>query len=218
MFKLEEILLELLELSSIKLSTLKLLGASLLTVALIMFVLKALAIFKMSKSLNLKNGWISFVPFLSIVEFGRVAQKYVRKNGAASAKFSVVLPIIYLLQTVLIGVFFSVLGKSLYKIVNSVAQVMVEETELTKDVFSSFVYVIILFFAIFGVAIAYKISYYVALWRIYAIFNEKNAALFTVLGIFLGLLNPIFLFVIRNRKPKLTFAERLGIELEFLEQ
>ena len=218
MFKLEEILLELLELFSIKLSTLKLLGISFLAVALILFVLKAIALFKMSKTMDLKNAWISFVPFLSIISFGRISQKYVRKDGSNSAKFSVILPLLYLLQTALVGYFFTTLGKALYKTVNSVAQVMLEESELTKDVFSSFVYVIILFLVLFGVAIAYQITYYVALWRIFAIFNEKNAGLFTVLGIFFSFLNPIFLFVIRNQKPKLTFAERLGIELEFLEQ
>lgn len=214
MFKFEEILSEIIEILPVKISTLAILGTVALIFSLILFILKAFALFKMSKTMNLKNAWLSFVPILSVIEFGRVSQKYVKKDGSNSAKFAVALPILYLLQTAFLVGFVYTFGNSIYEIVNSVAQVMVEESTLTKGIFSSLIYVLILFLVLFGIAFAYQITYYVALWRIYAIFNERNAALFTIFSIFFSFLIPVFLFVIKNKKPKLTFAERLGVDLE----
>ena len=68
---------------------------------------------------------------------------------------------------------------------------------------------ILAIFAMFGIAIAYAVIYYVALWRIFALYNYKNATLFLVLTLFVGILTPILLFVLRNKQPMFTMEQRV---------
>ena len=61
-----------------------------------------------------------------------------------------------------------------------------------------------------GLSVAFTVIYYVALWRIFALYNYKNATLFLVLSIFISCLYPIFLFVLRNKEPNFTNEQRLN--------
>ena len=186
-------------------------------VGIFLYILNSVALFKMSKTLGLKNAWISFVPILSVFSFGRVAQRYIRKDSNPSAKFSIWLLVLYLLQGLSVAAFSVLTVKSVIEILNNVGNAMINETEITLEMFSSFIYVIISFLVLFGIAIAYQIVYYVALWRIYAIFNEQKAPLFIVLSILFAPIIPVFLFLIRNKQPKLTFAERLGVDIQIID-
>ena len=69
--------------------------------------------------------------------------------------------------------------------------------------------VILAIFAVCGIAIAYAVIYHVALWRIFALYNYKNATLFLVLTLFVGILTPILLFVLRNKQPMFTMEQRV---------
>lgn len=181
---------------------------------MILFILNAIGIFKMSKSLELKNNWMAFVPFFSVFAFGRVAQHYVKKDGTKSAKFSVSLLILYILQNVLSVAFIAVTIYAMTDIYSSAEYVLSEGTSMTMEMFSSVIILIVVYFALLGVALAYTITYYVALWRIFAIFNDSNATLFTVLSVFFKFLPAIFILAISNKEPKVTYGQRLGLNLE----
>ena len=72
----------------------------------------------------------------------------------------------------------------------------------------SFIPLILSSFLLMLSALAFAIVKYIALWRVYASFDGKNAVLFTVLSVLFNFLEPVFLFVIRNNQP--NFAP-LGI-------
>lgn len=72
----------------------------------------------------------------------------------------------------------------------------------------SFIPLILSTFLLMLSALAFAIIKYIALWRVYASFDGKNAVLFTVLSVLFNFLEPVFLFVIRNNQP--NFAP-LGI-------
>ena len=42
---------------------------------------------------------------------------------------------------------------------------------------------------------------YVAWWRVFAIFSNKNATLYLILSIFVSVVHPFLVFAIRNNDP-----------------
>ena len=173
-------------------------------VSAIIYFLNAIGIYEMSSSLGLKNPWYGFIPFLNSFAIGRIAEKYQKKNGAKSAKFSVILLTLEIVMAVL-----SVI--TLFSAVSTVIGVASFAAGYLADVTSSagigaynimsILWLVFAAFLLVGVATAYLVVYYIAFWRTCAVFDYKNASLYTVLSVFFSFLAPIFLFVIRKNKP-----------------
>lgn len=176
-------------------------------VSLATYLLQAFAIFKMAKNMGYNNPWLAFIPFANVYMFGKVAETYIKSDGRPSAKFS---KILLTLQIILMAIL-------VLLVVLIVMILFIEATgtyflnpEIETLVASAMVLPVLLaIFAMLGVAIAYAIINYVALWRIFALYNYKNATLFLVLTLFVGLLTPIFLFVLRNKEPMFTIEQRV---------
>ena len=67
-------------------------------------------------------------------------------------------------------------------------------TEVAAFVFCSAVFVVLL--------VAYLIIRFVALWRIFAVFSNKNASVLLMVSVLtLGLAAPFCLFAIKNNEP-----------------
>ena len=73
---------------------------------------------------------------------------------------------------------------------------------MAPEQFMSLIPVIILYFALMAVAIAYAVVFFIALWRVYSSFDKSNATLYIVLSVIFTISVPIILFIIRNRKPE----------------
>ena len=189
--------------------------SSFISVAL--FILNGLGIYNMSKKMELKSPWISFIPVANIFALGRIAQRYVKRDGTPSAKFGITLVILYVSQFLVSVAFiiFSVIAT--ISVISNAELAIEQEVMMEMSMFSSLIPVIILYFVLAGVALTYKIIYYVSLWRVFSIFSNENATLFTVLSVFFSFLAPIFLFVIRNNQPKLTYNERIGLPDNYFE-
>lgn len=176
-------------------------------VSLATYLLQAFAIFKMAKNMGYNNPWLAFIPFANVYMFGKVAETYIKSDGRPSAKFS---KILLTLQIILMAIL-------VLLVVLIVMILFIEATgtyflnpEIETLVASAMVLPVLLaIFAMLGVAIAYAIINYVALWRIFALYNYKNATLFLVLTLFVGVLTPIFLFVLRNKEPMFTIEQRV---------
>lgn len=177
-------------------------------IALALFIVCGLALFKMQKSLNLNNPWICFIPLLNIFAFGRVAHNYIRKDRMKSVKFGPILLIMYVLKLLTACAFLVMFAVSLSKIIANASNAIENDIFMNIGMFSSMIPVIVLYFVFLAFAVSYEIIYYVALWKIFSVFCNENATLFTVLSIFFSFLAPVFLFFNRNREPKLTFEER----------
>ena len=176
--------------------------------SLAMYLLQALGIYKMAKNMGFNNPWLAFVPFANTFMFGKVAETYVKPDGRPSAKFSKILLILQIVASVVVVAF----------IVFLFVFLMLEATGtyfLSQDIeaiaVSALVLPIVLgYFALLGVMIAFNVVYYIALWRIFAIYNYNNATLFLVLSIFFSFLYPIFLFILRNKQPMFTAEQRVN--------
>ena len=75
-------------------------------------------------------------------------------------------------------------------------------TEVTPEQLAALIPIIIIYFVLIAVSMAYLIVTYIAMWRIYASFDKANATLYIVLSVLFSISAPIILFIIRNRKPE----------------
>ena len=152
--------------------------------AAVAIIFQGIGIMKMHEKLGLKNGWFAFIPLLNQYALGKVAEQYIKANGKKSAKFSIILPIVSVVS-VIIGVSIGFLGGLL--------------TVFFPNA-SEFIDLIITFIT-YPISIGLSIFTYVALWRVYAIFSNKNATLFTIISILFSLVQPFLVFAIRNNDP-----------------
>lgn len=178
-------------------------------VVIIQYVFKSIGLFKMSKNLGFKHSWMAWVPYCNTYLFGKIASKYVKKDGNRSAKFgkwllglSITCSVLTITALIAVVFFiFELVGYS-FDISNSASF----EIQIL-----SFILKISLFvFINCGVAIAYSVVNYVALWRLFAIYDSSTATVFLVLSILFPVTTPFFIFALRNNRPCLTFNERIG--------
>ena len=160
--------------------------------AVVTVIFQGIGIMKMHEKLGLKNGWMAFVPFLNAYAIGKVAEQYVKADGRKSAKFSVILVVansIYILIS-MVSLFFNIF--------TTFAEEMAVSPEAILTVSA-----ISLVFAFFELTFscAYMVVSYVAWWRVFAIFSNKNATLYLILSIFVSVVHPFLVFAIRNNDP-----------------
>ena len=173
-----------------------------LLIGLALYLLESIGVYKMAKSAEIKNPWLSFVPVGRNWVFGTLAEKYKKKNGTKSARFGIILPVlegIVLIETIALTIFTVI---SVKEITGYALDAVNTSAEMAPEQFMSLIPVIILYFALMAVAIAYAVVFFIALWRVYYSFDKSNATLYIVLSIIFTISVPIILFIIRNRKPE----------------
>lgn len=166
-------------------------------IAVALYLLQAFGLYGMAKGSGIGRPWRGFVPFANTFLFGKIAEKYKRRDGKPSAKFGGLLLAFEILTAVFAVAVFAF-------VINAFSVIfahMLTDSEITVAIGYSFVPVIIFFLVFTVAAIAYAVIYYVALWRIFTAFDYNNATVYFVLSIFFSFLAPIFIFVLRNKQP-----------------
>ncbi len=180
-------------------------------IGIVMYLLQAFGLYNMGKSLGLQNPWLSFIPVANLYAFGKIAEQYIKADGRKSAKFSKILLTLYIILFVILIAFlvFMVAIIMMDAMSDPNVNAYFESEEFAATAVFTFVIPLLLgYFALLGVAIALSIVEYIAMWRIFAIFDNDNATLYLVLSIFFSFLSPIFIFVLRNREPRILFAQQ----------
>lgn len=173
-----------------------------LLIGLALYLLESIGVYKMAKSAEIKNPWLAFIPVANGWVFGTLAEKYKKKNGTKSARFGIILPVlegIVLIEAIALTIFTVI---SIKEITGYALDAVNTSSEMAPEQFMSLIPVIILYFALMAVAIAYAVVFFIALWRVYSSFDKSNATLYIVLSVIFTISVPIILFIIRNRKPE----------------
>ena len=170
-------------------------------IGLALYILRAAGVFKMARASGIKSPWLAFIPVVNSYTFGRIAEKYTKKDGRKTGGFAAALVSLNIAELVTGGLLAYFSLEAVSEILENASGAYEMSAEMTIDMFSSLVPVILLYIIVMAVTVAYLAVFYVAQWRIFAIFDYRNATLFTVLSVFFSFLSPIFLFVVRNRQP-----------------
>lgn len=171
-------------------------------IGIAIYLLESISVYKMAKSAEIKNPWLAFIPVANDWVFGTLAEKYKKKNGTKSARFGIILPVlegIVLIEAIALTIFTVI---SVKEITGYALDAVNTSAEMAPEQFMSLIPVIILYFALMAVAIAYAVVFFIALWRVYSSFDKSNATLYIVLSVIFTISVPIILFIIRNRKPE----------------
>ena len=171
-------------------------------IGIAIYLLESISVYKMAKSAQIKNPWLAFIPVANDWVFGTLAEKYKKKNRTKSARFGIILPVlegIVLIEAIALTIFTVI---SIKEITGYALDAVNTSTEMAPEQFMSLIPVIILYFALMAVAIAYAVVFFIALWRVYSSFDKSNATLYIVLSVIFTISVPIILFIIRNRKPE----------------
>ena len=174
-------------------------------ISLAMYLLQAFGLYGMAKGSGISAPWRGFIPFANTFLFGKIAERYVKKDGKKSAKFGGLLLAFEILTLVLAFVTVAFAISMIF-----VLAAAENETDLAYSIVAPMLAMFISCFVLMGVSIAYIVLYYVALWRIFTAFDYNNATVYFVLSILFSFLGPIFLFVLRNKQPVFDTREHFN--------
>lgn len=177
-----------------------------LLISFAFFILKALGIYEMSKTLGIKSKWFAFFPFFNDVAFGKLADCGTKKQSEMFKYFLVavrlVVTFLFFLGITLFSVNFVDTFFAADKLVN-------HGGNITKDILKPLVLPCnIIRISVFVLGI-YKIIYLFAFIKISNIFSRKSSVLLFIMACLFPILIPIFLFVMRKNKPILPSAYKI---------
>ena len=159
----------------------------------ILWLFKAISVFKMSKKLNLNMPWIGFVPYCLPFAYGRLAEQYNGKVLKKPVKFSILLLILQFVPGVVITAFYIA-----FFAVALIAALLESEVLLLISVLIwYFVMLIVMLASTFVV----NFFNYLACWNVFGIFAGDRNVLYFILSLTLGI-EPFLLFALRNKEPQ----------------
>ena len=79
--------------------------------------------------------------------------------------------------------------------------------EIYTDFLLTFVGIFLFYLAILGIAIVLAVFEYIALWHVFKLFDEPNAVIYLVLGIFVSSALPILYLILSRKTPNLPTAQ-----------
>lgn len=162
------------------------------------YVLTAMALYTMAKRRGLNKPWLAWIPVVSCWVLGSLSDQYryvVKGENKTKRKILLTLSIVMSCLCVVMIVVAGVM------VVNIVLAAMgdMDEMAIMSAVMGPAMGVAGLAIPMVGVAIAYAIIYYMALYDVYKSMDPGNCVLFLVLSIIFNITEPFFLFFNRNK-------------------
>lgn len=162
------------------------------------YVLTALGLYTLAKRRGLNRPWLAWVPVINCWILGSLSDQYrYVVKGEIKSKRKVLL-VLNLLSTAL-GT--AIVAVAVAMVVNLTGDIFrgVGEEEMFRSVMGPVVGVLGLSLPMAGIAIAYAVIHFMALYDVYRSMDPVNCVLFTVLSILFGVTEPFFLFFSRNK-------------------
>ena len=162
------------------------------------YVLTALALYTVAKRRGLKNPWLAWIPVADSYLLGSLSDQYryvVNGENKSKRKILLVLRIlIAVMSTALFAVLIAMCIQAFGGIMRGIG-----EDELVDQILGLALSLFGLSLPLIGIAIAYTVFRYMALYDVYKSMDPSNCILFLVLSILFGITSPFFLFFSRNK-------------------
>lgn len=162
------------------------------------YVLTALALYTIAKRRGLNHPWLAWIPVASAWILGSLSDQYryvVRGENKSKRKVLLTLSILTsVLSTAMIVSVFVAVGKAMFGVIGGMG-----EEALLEAILGPLVGAVGLCLPMVGIAIAYVVVYYMALYDLYKSLDPSNCVLFLVLSIVFRVTEPFFLFFNRNK-------------------
>lgn len=162
------------------------------------YVLTAMGLYTVARRRGLNRPWLAWIPVVNCWILGSLSDQYrYVVKGEIKSKRKVLL-VLRILSAV-IGT--AMIGVCIAMVVNLTGGIMkgVDEDTMLRTVLGPLVSILGLCLPLMGVAIAFAVIRYIALYDIYRSMDPVNCTLFTVLSILVSITEPFFLFFNRNK-------------------
>ena len=205
----EELLEELLPLASV-LGAAVLAGAAIgLLVRAVIYVVRSLALYTVASRRGLKNAWLSWVPVGTEWIIGSVSDQYKYLTQGKNQNRRKIL-----LALKGVGVLLKAAGSVLAVVYVGQVMSMVEHNQMivgASQLMMPLTGSMLLGVASAGVGIAAYVFRQMSMYDLYRSCDPKNAVPFLVFGILFGILEPVFLMIVRKKDegmpPRKTASE-----------
>ena len=166
-----------------------------------------LGMFRMMRSAGMRNAWMAWVPGCNIYAMGDLADHHNRVNESRSTRYSLRLLIWHIvslllttpltLVTLLIGV--TIMAESLRSLIELIGSASADfRWDILAPLLAVFFILLLIWIAVCTV---YLIHEYIALHKIYKLFDPVRAGRWTVLSVLLPVVIPALLLVFSKRAP-----------------
>lgn len=173
-------------------------GVPTMLIGIATYVLGALALYTIAKRRGLNHPWLAWIPVASVWIVGSLSDQYrYVVNGENKSKRKVLLTlniITFVLSIVIVACAIVALAQAVVGAAGNVS-----EDAMLGMILGPVLSVAGLALPLAGVAIAYAVVYYMALYDIFKSLDPNNCVLFLVLSIVFGVTEPFFLFFNRNK-------------------
>ena len=162
------------------------------------YVFSSLALYTIAKRRGLTNPWLSWIPVANVWILGSIADQYryvARGEIRSKRKVLLTLQIISAVLVFLMVVF------AISMVVGAITGAVAgrPENAIMQHVVVSASGLLVLIVPLLGVSVATAIIRYMALYDLYSSCDPENKVIYLVIGILIGITEPIFLFLCRNK-------------------
>ena len=164
------------------------------------YVFTAIALFKMAKACGLERPWLSFIPVANVFLMGQIADAYCRRNEGKKTAYRKTLLGLNIANLALSVIVCIVAIVMVVMVILEVATAPMQDTAPTPIIVTTLV-MLALCFIMLAVLAVYMVFYYIALHKVFKLFDPANATLFLVLCIFFTVAQPIILMILRQKEP-----------------
>lgn len=170
------------------------------------YVFMSLSLYTIANRRGIHKSWLAWVPVARLWVLGCISDQY-RYLARREAKHHRRVLLFTRIAAWVLGV---VILVAMLFVVGELIVVIFDSMDMTEDMFMqrlegmtglmpSMMTAVLLCIPFLVLQIIYLVYYYIALHDVYRSSDPSNALLFTLLGIFIGICQPIFLFVCRNK-------------------
>lgn len=177
-------------------STLMSIPASIIQIAV--YVFTSLALYTIAKRRGINHPWLSWIPVANVWILGSIADQYrYVARGEVKSKRKVLLTL-GIVNAVLA---FIMIILCISAVVSAITGAIAGRSEewVMQSVLSSLIGMLGLLIPMLGVSIAAAVIRYMALYDLYSSCDPDNKVVFLVVGILIGITEPVFLFLCRNK-------------------
>jgi len=166
-------------------------------IGMFLFYINGFGVYKMSRNLKIKRSWYGFIPFLNVFAFGRIADAVSSKKTNNRS----LLITVYILKTLFYVSFIVLLVVYSVELIFAADEAVFNGKKLDPDIF----YIFTPAFYLFCVAVIfdtiYRIINAVCAAKIYKLFGSKAFVFKSVIGIFIPIIIPFFVYSVCKNDP-----------------
>ena len=188
-------------------------------ISLAIYIVTALSVYTLAQRRGLKHPWLAWIPVARMWTLGAIADDYrLKAKGERRSRRKVLLGLkiaTTILSAVVMVLCVAVLAILFAAIFVGVGSAMtgnsLENLEFTEEMQNVLgvcgVGFLLTAFPTVVLSILHAVFYYIALYDLYCSCEPGNAVLYLVLSIFVGLSQPVFLFLCRNKDDGLPKSQ-----------